>query len=313
MRDALRTCLQIAGGLTEATRRRAAEAAREMLDQAGIDPAALQERIGAAIPQEVQTLADELVASGRANRDLLLGIVREEVDKAMSRVGRLADEVTKVGVVLEALERRIRNLEQPGADTGPDGAPGAGRTRAPAPTPTATAKERAQRTPPAAPPVEHVRVDTEPAPTSVANPRRTAAPGKPASAKPAPAKKAAPAAKKTAAKKTAAKKTAAKQAPAKQAAAKKTAAKKAPAKKTATTGTPAEETAARPTPAKQTAAKQTPAKKAPAKTTPAKQAAAKKTAAAKSTPARKAPAKRTPAAGSGGTGTPATPKGTGDE
>ncbi|WP_435175717.1 histone [Actinacidiphila sp. bgisy145] len=308
MRDALRTCLQIAGGLTEATRRRAAEAAREMLDQAGIDPAALQERIGAAIPQEVQTLADELVASGRANRDLLLGIVREEVDKAMSRVGRLADEVTKVGVVLEALERRIRNLEQPGADTGPDGAPGAGRTRAPAPTPTATAKERAQRTPPAAPPVEHVRVDTEPAPTSVANPRRTAAPGKPASAKPAPAKKAAPAAKKTAAKKTAAKKTAAKQAPAKQAAPKKTAAKKA-----ATTGSPAEETAARPTPAKQTPAKQTPAKKAPAKTTPAKQAAAKKTAAAKSTPARKAPAKRTPAAGSGGTGTPATPKGTGDE
>jgi len=102
MRDALRTCLQIAGGLTEATRRRTVDAARELLDQTGIDVDAVQRKIGAAIPAEVQTLADELMATGRANRDLLVGLIREEVDKATSRVGRLADEVTKVGVLLPA-------------------------------------------------------------------------------------------------------------------------------------------------------------------------------------------------------------------
>src|SRR5882757_8459995 len=158
MRDALRTCLQIAGGLTEATRRRTADAAKDLLDQAGIDVGNLQQRIGAAIPAEVQTLADELMASGRANRDLLVGLIREEVDKTMGRVGRIADEVTKVGVVLETLERRIRNLE--------------GHGSAPAKAPAEPA-----------PPVEHVRVEPEPA--SEPKPKPTPRP-KPAPAKPSP-------------------------------------------------------------------------------------------------------------------------------
>lgn len=51
MRDALRTCLQIAGGLTEATRRRATAAAKELLDQTGIDVDELQRRIGDRIPR----------------------------------------------------------------------------------------------------------------------------------------------------------------------------------------------------------------------------------------------------------------------
>src|SRR5882757_2519188 len=171
MRDALRTCLQIAGGLTEATRRRTTEAARELLDQAGIDVGGLQQRIGSAIPAEVQTLADELMAAGRANRDLLVGLIREEVDKTVGRVSRVADEVTKVGVVLETLERRIRNLE--------------GHGSAPAKAPAESA-----------PPVEHVRVEPEPAPA-----KPSAAPAAAPTAKPA-----SPAAKKTAAKKTAARK-----------------------------------------------------------------------------------------------------------
>jgi polyhydroxyalkanoate synthesis regulator phasin len=216
MRDALRTCLQIAGGLTEATRRRATAVAKELLDQTGIDVDELQRRIGDRIPPEVQTLADELIASGRANRDLLIGLIREEVDKTMSRVGRLADEVTKVGVVLEALERRVRNLED---DESPVGAPAASATT----------------------PVEHVPVDdvapatapvtTPPAPARKAAVARKAAPAKkaaPATKTAAPAKKTAPAAKKAApaAEKTAVAK---KAAPVKKAAP----AKKAPANKAA--------------------------------------------------------------------------------
>ncbi|WP_329319611.1 histone [Streptomyces sp. NBC_01262] len=223
MRDALRTCLQIAGGLTEATRRRATAVAKELLDQTGIDVDDLQRRIGDRIPPEVQTLADELIASGRANRDLLIGLIREEVDKTMSRVGRLADEVTKVGVVLEALERRVRNLED---DESSAGAPAAS----------------------AAAPVEHVPVDDVPpaaapvtpaAPASKAPVARKAAPAKkaaPVRKTAAPAKKTAPAAKKPAAKKPVAKKAAPaaqKTAAAKEAAPVKKAApaKKAPAKK----------------------------------------------------------------------------------
>lgn len=223
MRDALRTCLQIAGGLTEATRRRTVGAARELLDQSGIDVDAVQRRIGSAIPPEVQTLADELMASGRANRDLLLGIIREEVDKAMGRVGRLADEVTKVGVVLETLERRIRNLETPTSPPPPPSEP--------APRPSTE------------PPLHHVKVDPPPAPP--ARPGEEGAPAGRPPAKKAPAGR--PAAKKAPAARPAAGGDAAEAAApqavvgasvggrpaAKKAPAKKAPAKKAPAKKAA--------------------------------------------------------------------------------
>ncbi|MEU1621599.1 histone [Streptomyces sp. NPDC005722] len=290
MRDALRTCLQIAGGLTEATRRRAVGAARELLDQTGIDVDAVQRSIGERIPPEVQSLADELMASGRANRDLLVGLIREEIDKTMSRVGRLADEVTKVGVVLEALERRIRNLED--GDREPDLADLADEE----PDPGLYV--------PPQPPVEHVPVDgyaAAPAPVA----RKNAAPGKAPATPEAPATPAAPEAAEAApavpvarknaapAKASAAKKeapAARKTAPAKKAAPSKrtatasggasTAKKTAAAVKSTTAATPGKKTAAakKATPAKKTAAAKNaaPAKKA----TPAKKAAtAKKTAA----------------------------------
>jgi hypothetical protein len=114
LRDALRTCLQIAGGLTEATRQRAVAAARELLDQAGVDIDTVQRRVSERIPVEVQSLADELVSAGKANRDLLIGLVREEADRAKERVGRLADELGRVGDIVDALERRVRRLEEQG-------------------------------------------------------------------------------------------------------------------------------------------------------------------------------------------------------
>ncbi|MFF3948669.1 histone [Streptomyces sp. NPDC001902] len=312
MRDALRTCLQIAGGLTEATRRRAVGAAKELLDQTGIDVDAVQRSIGERIPPEVQTLADELMASGRANRDLLVGLVREEIDKAMGRVGRLADEVTKVGVVLEALERRIRNLEdddrepagadmtdeepdpglyvppQPPVEHAPVARPAPAPAPAPAKKPTGTgaaaatpvARKNAAPAQPPATPAAPVVPEPDMAAGTAAVPvaRKNAAPAKaPAAKQTAPAKKA-PAKKAAPAKKTAAASGAA--APAK----KTTAAKKAtPAKKTAAvSGTAATAPAKKATAAK----KATPAKK----TAPAKTTAAAKTAA----PAKKAtPAKKT--------------------
>ncbi|TKA08986.1 histone [Actinacidiphila oryziradicis] len=272
MRDALRTCLQIAGGLAEATRRRTAHAARELLDQAGIDVDDLQRKIGERIPPEVQTLTDELIASGRANRDLLTGLIREEVDKTLSRVGRIADEVTKVGVVLEVLERRVRNLEAeeplqddapseaapeaapvadeagPGAGTDADaGAAAPGRAR-PA-RKTVQAEKSAAAGAGAAPPAKKASssksVAGKPAVKSgeaaPAGAKTAKAPVKKAAAKKAAAKKATPAATPATApaKKTAAKKTAAKKTAAKKTAAKKTTAKKTTARPTAKKAAPA--------------------------------------------------------------------------
>ncbi|MYX36531.1 MULTISPECIES: hypothetical protein [unclassified Streptomyces] len=323
MRDALRTCLQIAGGLTEATRRRAVGAAKELLDQTGIDVDAVQRSIGERIPPEVQTLADELMASGRANRDLLVGLIREEIDKAMSRVGRLADEVTKVGVVLEALERRIRNLEdddrepawagvtddepdpgmyvppQPPVEhvpvdgQAPASAPAPGRkpepTGAAGVTPVAR-KNAAPAHPPTASEASEAPAAQEPVGTAGAGAvpvaRKNAAPAK----APAP-KKAAPAARKTA--------------PAKKAAPARTA---APAKKAAASGTGTGSTVKKAAPAAKKAAlaakKTTPAARKTAAATPAKKTApAAKQATPATTPAKKtaaasrtsAPAKKTAA------------------
>lgn len=297
MRDALRTCLQIAGGLTEATRRRAVGAARELLDQAGIDVEEVQRSIGRRIPTEVQTLADELMTAGRANRDLLVGLIREEIDKAMTRVSRLADDVTRVGVVLEALERRIRNLEGDGRVKAAADASGTADTE----------DEGGEAEPglyvPPQPPVEHVPVEGEPpvksaAPTARKNaapatapatPKKAAAPSRTPVAAPTARKNAAPGAVPAVPKsKTPA------AAPAKKAAAKKA----APAKKSAAVtktasaakGTPAKTTAAEETAAPRKAAKAAPSARTAA---PVKKAAARKTApAAKTATAAKAPAKK---------------------
>jgi hypothetical protein len=215
LRDALRTCLQIAGGLTEATRRRVSETARQLLDQAGVDLDELQQKVSDRIPPEVQTLVDELIATGRANRDLLAGLIKEEIDRTMARVGRLADDVTKVGVILEALERRVRSLE----DTKPAPAGGGQMTPMRERIPFADEEGPASSAEEAAPEADAAA----PMPGSV---KKTAV-KKTAAKKAAPVKKTA--AKKVPAKKTAVKKTAAKQRAAKSAAAKKT----APAKKAA--------------------------------------------------------------------------------
>jgi hypothetical protein len=288
MRDALRTCLQIAGGLAEATRRRTAHAARELLDQAGIDVDDLQRKIGERIPPEVQTLTDELIASGRANRDLLTGLIREEVDKTLSRVGRIADEVTKVGVVLEVLERRVRNLEaeEPLQDDAPSEA-------APEAAPVTTAPVADEAGPGAG-----TDADAGAAAPGRARPaRKTVQAEKPAAAGAGTA----PPAKKASSSKSVAGKPAVKSGEAAPAGAKtakapvkKAAAKKAAAKKATPAATPAT------APAKKTAAKKTAAKKTAAKKTAAKKTAAKKTT------ARPTAKKAAPAAGRTTTGEPDT-------
>ena len=112
--EALRSYAQIAGGLTEVSRQRAVAAARSLLEQgmggdAGTGP----------MGRQAQALGEELLATGRANRDLLLGIVRAEVDRAVHGLGLVRrEELTRLQTRIAGLERQLRSMPDSGAAAG---------------------------------------------------------------------------------------------------------------------------------------------------------------------------------------------------
>ena len=112
--DALRGYLQLAGGLTEVTRRRAVQEAKALLalrpDLDGLIPEKTKGR-ASDVSGQVQALADELMATSKANRDLLTAFVRAEVERGVAGLRLVrADE-------LDALRARVARLEAtvPGA------------------------------------------------------------------------------------------------------------------------------------------------------------------------------------------------------
>ncbi|MGW0436731.1 phasin family protein [Micromonospora sp. NPDC003197] len=93
MQDAWRAYLELALGLTEASRKRAQTVARRLVGSSG------------ATAAQLQALAEELVSTGLANREALTKIIRFEVDRALGAVGlATADEVAE-------LTNRVRQLE----------------------------------------------------------------------------------------------------------------------------------------------------------------------------------------------------------
>jgi len=104
--DALRGYLQLANGLTDVTRQRALAAAKQLMDQGGgVVGGAVG---GVPVAKQVQALAEDLVATSRNNRDLLVGLVRTEVDRAVSRFGLVsADELAGMARKVERLERQL--------------------------------------------------------------------------------------------------------------------------------------------------------------------------------------------------------------
>lgn len=102
--EALRGYLAVASGLGELTRQRAVAVARTLLAQgeatAGlvVDP----------VRDQVQGLADELVATGRANRDLLVGLVRVEVERRVTALGlATGEQVAELADRVARLERQL--------------------------------------------------------------------------------------------------------------------------------------------------------------------------------------------------------------
>ena len=159
MRDALKNYLALASGLTEVGRQRAVAAAKALVAQ------------GEATAEQVQSLADDLIDTSRNNREMVVALVRNEVEKAFARLGvATADTVQELTQRLQSLESALR-----AASDGNDAKP------------AAPAKPAAAKNAPAAKPAAKKAPATKPAATK------------------APAKKAAtkPAAKKPAAKKPA--------------------------------------------------------------------------------------------------------------
>ncbi|WP_435055673.1 hypothetical protein [Micromonospora aurantiaca (nom. illeg.)] len=114
MQDAWRAYLELAMGLTEAPRKKAQDAVMRVVGQGG------------ATAAQLQTLAEELVATGLANRESLTKLVRFEVDRALGAVGlATADEVAELTRRVHDLERQLREARGhlgPG-DTPPAAAP----------------------------------------------------------------------------------------------------------------------------------------------------------------------------------------------
>ena len=101
--DGLRGYLELANGLTDVTRERARVAAKTLVAQG-------EASVGAVLPEslkaQVGSLTEDLIATSKANRALLLGLVGTEVERATARLGlAMAGE-------LEAAQRRAQRLEQ---------------------------------------------------------------------------------------------------------------------------------------------------------------------------------------------------------
>ena len=114
MLDDLRTYLQMATGMTEATTAKAKEVVSGLLST-GLSLSSK------AVPApemmgQVQELADDLVATSKNNRDMLTAMIRAEVDKAVGRMGFVReDELAALRRHVQRLERQVADLEQQAA------------------------------------------------------------------------------------------------------------------------------------------------------------------------------------------------------
>ena len=123
MNDALKGYLALASGLTEVTRAKATAAAKALVAQ------------GEAAAGQVTTLADDLVAQSKSNREAVTALVRYEVDRTLGRVGfARADEVAELTARVRQLEGELREAKK-------------GTTAAATPTKNAPAKAPAKKAP----------------------------------------------------------------------------------------------------------------------------------------------------------------------
>ena len=104
--DGLRGYMQLANGLTDVTRERARAAARALVAQGGaVVPTSVQ--------AQVSTVTEDLLATSKANRNLLVNLVRGEVARSVARMGLVSTKEMDAAERRAAkLERRVAELEE---------------------------------------------------------------------------------------------------------------------------------------------------------------------------------------------------------
>jgi polyhydroxyalkanoate synthesis regulator phasin len=106
--DALRAYLEMALGLTEASRKKASKAVKQALGKGG------------ATAEQLQDLAEELLKTSAANREAMTKLVRSELDRTLSRVGlATADEVSELTARVRQLEAELAQARAAAVPTGP--------------------------------------------------------------------------------------------------------------------------------------------------------------------------------------------------
>ena len=110
--DALRNYVQLASGLTDLTLQRAKQAAHAVTDQA--EPL---KALSPDLAKKLSTdLATELFATSKNNRDLLIAVIRSEVERMLDRLGvATQDDLEAVDSRLRRLDARIDELQSAAA------------------------------------------------------------------------------------------------------------------------------------------------------------------------------------------------------
>lgn len=138
--DALRSYAQLASGLTEVTGQRASAVVRAVLSEVSYG------RLGSV--QQVQSLAEDLIAASKANRELLAGFVSQQIERNVARLGLVRrEEFDRLAREFDHLRRRVAELEaaheaaRPA--TAPADRPAAQPTRSAAAKASASARQKA--------------------------------------------------------------------------------------------------------------------------------------------------------------------------
>lgn len=104
VQDALKAYLELALGLTEASKKKAEKTVKKLA----------KELVGKgeATAGQLQSMAGDLMATSEANREAVARLVRVEMDRALSRVGlATADDVATLVSRIDALERQLLDTE----------------------------------------------------------------------------------------------------------------------------------------------------------------------------------------------------------
>ena len=105
MLEGLRGYLQLASGVTEVTASKARDAAVSLVNQGMQLTGKTPDVVGS-----VQDISDDLVATSKQNREMLVGMIRTEVDRAVGRMGFVReDELAALRARVERLEKTEKN------------------------------------------------------------------------------------------------------------------------------------------------------------------------------------------------------------